>query len=225
MALNPTILVVEDDADIRQYLVDYLNDNNYVVHALGRGIEAINEIEKINPDLLILDLGLPDIDGKSLTTQIKKNQPELPIIILTAHDEPKDIVAGLNLGADDYVTKPFSSEELLARIKARLRQNKDTPVLEVADLSLNTDTLDVIRGEDKLQLTPTEFKLLHYLMSNQNRVLTREMILSHVWSYSPDVETRVVDVYVGYLRKKVDKGKKKKLIHSVRGFGYTLKET
>jgi DNA-binding response OmpR family regulator len=143
-----------------------------------------------------------------------------------AKDTVADVVAGLNLGADDYVTKPFVADELLARISARLRnQNsaKDNK-LKVDGLALDNKTFEVEREGKQIQLTPQEFKLLEYLMNNQGRILTREMILNRVWLYSPDIETRVVDVYMGYLRKKIDQDFEKKLLHSVRGFGYMIKE-
>jgi len=150
----------------------------------------------------------------------------LPVIILTARDSISDIVQGLNLGADDYITKPFVADEFLARIKARLRrQGGDSDaLLKVADLELNNKTLEVKREGQIIQLTPQEFKLLQYLMNNKGRILTREMILNRIWLYSSDVETRVVDVYMGYLRKKIDNNHPKKLLHSIRGFGYVIKE-
>lgn len=150
----------------------------------------------------------------------------MPVIILTARDSISDIVQGLNLGADDYITKPFVADEFLARIKARLRrQGGDSDaLLKVADLELNNKTLEVKREGQIIQLTPQEFKLLQYLMNNKGRILTREMILNRIWLYSSDVETRVVDVYMGYLRKKIDNNHPKKLLHSIRGFGYVIKE-
>jgi len=147
------------------------------------------------------------------------------VIILTARDSTADVVQGLDIGADDYITKPFTAEELLARIRARLRQRgQNNHKLEIADLELDTKSLEVKRGSKLIKLTPQEFKLLEYLMSNQNQVLTREMILNRIWPSAPDVETRVVDVYIGYLRKKIDTGFENNLIHSVRGFGYVIKQ-
>jgi DNA-binding response OmpR family regulator len=183
-------------------------------------------IKKSAPDIVILDLGLPDMTGESVCLEIRKNYPNLPVIILTAKDTVADVVAGLNLGADDYVTKPFVADELLARISARLRNqngSKDNK-LSVDGLELDNKTFEVVRDGKQIQLTPQEFKLLEYLMNNKGRILTREMILNRVWLYSPDIETRVVDVYMGYLRKKIDQDFDKKLLHSVRGFGYMIKE-
>ena len=223
MAKN--ILVVEDDGGLQKYLKELLLDNGYSVQVVGDGVAAINSIQKLAPDLILLDLNLPIMSGEAVMLEVRKNYPDLKVIVLTAKDEVSDIIAGLNLGADDYITKPFIADELLARIKARLRnRNGDEAKVVVDDLELDNQTLEVKRGQNLIQLTPQEFKLLQYLMSNKGRILTREMILNRVWLYSPDIETRVVDVYMGYLRKKVDAEFEKKLIHSIRGFGYMIKE-
>jgi len=220
-----TVLIVEDDAGLQKYLRELLLDNGYAVQAVSDGIEALEYFKKSEPDIVVLDLGLPVMAGEAVTQEIRKKYKEIPILILTAKDSITDKVQGLNLGADDYMTKPFVADEFLARIKARLRKQTNTDeVLKVADLTLNSKTMEVARGEKSIQLTPQEFKLLQYLMSNKGRILTREMILSRIWLYSSDVETRVVDVYMGYLRKKIDQGYPKKLLHSVRGFGYVLKD-
>jgi len=220
-----TILVVEDDIGLQKYLKELLLDNGYSVQTAADGVQALNSLEKLLPDLVILDLGLPNMSGEAVCMEIRKKYPELPVIILTAKDTTSDIVHGLNLGADDYMTKPFVADELLARIKVRLRaKNGADSVIKVDDLELDNKSLEVRRSGKPIQLTPQEFKLLQYLMSNKGRILTREMILNRVWLYSPDIETRVVDVYMGYLRKKIDSKLSKKLIHSVRGFGYMIKE-
>lgn len=222
--MNSTILVVEDHKDLSNYLREYLLDNDFIVLSAGDGISALNIIKKTMPDLVLLDLGLPNMDGESVCREIKRNWPDLKIIILTAKNNTLDIVKGLNLGADDYITKPFQLEELLARIKARLRQDpKNSPVKAIGDLELNEDTHEVIRRGKNIELTATEFKLLDFLLSNPGKVLTRDMILSKIWLMSPDIESRSVDVYIGYLRKKIDSGFEHKLIHSIRGFGYILK--
>lgn len=220
-----TILVVEDDSGLQKYLKELLLDNGYSVQTAGDGIQALNSVEKLIPDLVVLDLGLPNMSGEAVCSELRKKYPDLPVIILTAKDTTSDIVQGLNLGADDYITKPFVADELLARIKVRLRsKNGGDSTLKVDDLELDNKSLEVKRSGKNIQLTPQEFKLLQYLMSNKGRILTREMILNRVWLYSPDIETRVVDVYMGYLRKKIDAEAEKKLIHSVRGFGYMIKE-
>lgn len=219
------ILIVEDDTGLQKYLKELLLENEYSVQAASDGIAALNSIAKYPPDLVILDLGLPNMSGESVCLEIRKKYPESPVLILTAKDSTSDIVQGLNLGADDYMTKPFVADELLARIKARLRgQNNVDQKLKVADLELDNKTLEVKRDGKLIQLTPQEFKLLQYLMNNKGRILTRDMILNRVWLYSQDIETRVVDVYMGYLRKKIDGNYKTKLLHSVRGFGYMIKE-
>ncbi|MCL5784094.1 MAG: response regulator transcription factor [Patescibacteria group bacterium] len=220
-----TILVVEDDSGLQKYLKELLSSDGYAVQTASDGIQALNQIQKLPPDLVILDLTLPNMSGESVCMEIRKKYPDLRVIILTAKDGVSDIIHGLNLGADDYMTKPFLADELLARIKARLRyKNGNETTLKVADLELDNRTFEVKRDGKLIQLTPQEFKLLQYLMSNQGRILTREMILNRVWLYSPDIETRVVDVYMGYLRKKIDSKSSKKLLHSVRGFGYMVKE-
>ncbi|SRR5258708_5087819 len=220
-----SILIVEDDPGVQKYVRELLLDNGYSVQTASDGIEAIESIQKSQPDLVLLDLSLPKISGESIVAEVRKNWPDLRIIILSAKDTISDIVQGLNLGADDYLTKPFVAEELLARIKARFKRMGGTDTkLKVGDLELDNQTMEVKRNSTLIQLTPQEFKLLQYLMHNKGQILTREMILNRIWLYSPDIETRVVDVYMGYLRKKIDKGHKKPLLHSVRGFGYVIKE-
>lgn len=223
MSVIPTIVLIEDDKDLAKYITGLLTAERFTVHTAPGGLAGLKLVEEIMPSLVILDLTLPDITGESVCEQLKKISPRLPIIILTAKDDAKDIVNGLNLGADDYVTKPFTPEILLARIHARLRTPEVGNTLKVADLVVNTDTLEVKRAGRLIPLTHTEYSLLHYFLLNKDRVLTREMILSNIWAYTPDIETRVVDVYVGYLRKKIDHGHDKKLFHSSRGFGYMLR--
>lgn len=225
MLMVHTVLIVEDDQGLQKYLKELLLDNGFAVHTATDGIAALEQIKKMEPDLVVMDLGLPTMSGEATTQEIRKKHKDLPIIILTAKDSINDKVQGLTIGADDYITKPFVADEFLARIKARLRKNAtDDTTLKVADLELNSNTMEVHRAGKSIQLTPQEFKLLQYLMSNKGRILTREMILSRIWLYSSDVETRVVDVYMGYLRKKVDSDFPKKLLQSVRGFGYVIKE-
>lgn len=223
--MNKKILVVEDQKELANYLKEFLLDNDYIIQTAGDGVDALNKVSKFMPDLVLLDLGLPNMDGESVCLEIKKHWPELKIIILTARNDTQNIVKGLNLGADDYITKPFQLEELLARIKARLRSDsKKSPIKSIGDLELNEETHEVKRNGKSVFLTATEFKLLDFMMSNHGKVISRDMILSKIWLMSPDVETRSVDVYIGYLRKKIDKGYSGKLIHSVRGFGYILKK-
>jgi two-component system OmpR family response regulator len=216
---------VEDDPGLQKYLKELFVENEFSVQTASDGILALNSINKLPPDVVILDLGLPNMSGESVVTEVRKKTPDLPVIILTAKDAVSDIVSGLSLGADDYMTKPFVADELLARVKARLRRDGTVnTTLKIADLELDEKSYEVKRAGKLIQLTPQEFKLLEYLMHNKGRVLTREMILNRVWLYSQDIETRVVDVYMGYLRKKIDNGNPKKLLHSVRGFGYMIKD-
>lgn len=217
------VLVVEDDQGIQEFLRELLLDNGFAAEVASDGVQALSLIKKSQPDLVLLDLGLPNLAGEAVCLEIRKKYPDLPIIILTAKDDVSDVIRGLNLGADDYITKPFVADELIARIKARLRHSDEVKLI-IADLELNNKTFEVKRNGNLIQLSPHEFKLLQYLISNKGRVLTREMILNRVWLYSYEVDTRVVDVYIGYLRKKIDADYKKKLIHSVRGFGYMIKE-
>lgn len=218
-------LVIEDDNALQTYLKELLIENGYNVTAAADGIEGLKTLEEKTPDIVLLDLNLPKISGESVCRTLRKDYPELPIIILTAKDTINDVVNGLNLGADDYMTKPFDAEELVARMKARLR-SKGAPqsTLQVGDLILNSKTLEVTRGGTTISLSPHEFKVLQYLMANKNHVLTRDMIINRVWFDTPEVETRIVDVYIGYLRKKIDSDHEKKLIQSARGFGYMIKE-
>lgn len=220
-----TIMVVEDDQDLRKYLKDILVDNGYSVVTASDGPEALKKLEKSAPDLIVLDLGLPTLRGETVCSETKKLFPTLPIIILTAKDATSDLVKGFNLGADDYMTKPFETDELLARIQSHLRSRSNLETkIKIANLELDSGTMEVTRDSKKIKLTPQEFKLLSYLMSNVGKVLTRDMILNRLWLYADNIESRVVDVYVGYLRKKIDGGFKKKLIHTMRGFGYVIKE-
>jgi len=218
-----SILIVEDDQEVREYLQTVLIEQGYKVDTATDGIQALNTITAHPPDLIILDLGLPNLSGESVCKEIKKMHISTQILVLTAKHTTHDIVSTLNLGADDYLAKPFELEELLARVKARLRTiTSPETSLKVGELVLDTQKIEVKRGSTLINLTPLEFKLLEYLIANQGKVLTRDMILSRVWS-SADIETRVVDVYVGYLRNKIDKGFPTPLIHSVRGFGYMVR--
>jgi DNA-binding response OmpR family regulator len=217
------ILLVEDDITLRECIRDVLLENNYLVETASDGAIALDMIKKSPPDLVILDLGLPKVTGESVCIEIKKLHPDIPVIILTAKNQTSDVVRGFNLGADDYMSKPFELDELIARIKVQLKST-DQEVLQIADLIVHTKSLEVFRNGKQITLSPHEYKLLQYLMMNKGTVLSREMILNRIWQYSYDVDSRVVDVYIGYLRKKIDADSKRKLITSVRGFGYVIKE-
>lgn len=220
--MNYKILVVEDDKNIREFLELSLKRREYSVKSTGDGAVALKLTKESKFDLVILDLSIENISGETVCSVLKETIPSLPIIILTAKNKTEDIVRGLEIGADDYISKPFELEELLARIRTQLKQ-KSSPVLVLDSLEVDTSTLKVKRGNKMIDLTATEFKLLEYLMINQGIVLSREAILDHIWLYSVNIETRVVDVYIGHLRKKIDKEFNKKLIQCVRGFGYTIR--
>lgn len=222
--MNAIILVIEDEKDIREFVSKLLIDQGHTVYPAEKGIEGLELAEKVSPDLVVLDLNLPDIDGESVCKQLKDTYPETQVLMLTARDTSRDLAHGLNIGADDYMTKPFEPEVLKARVNARLRTLKSgEDTLQVADVTLNPKTHEVLRNKKPIELSPQEYKLLHYFMTNPNQVLTREMIIARIWEASPDIETRVVDVYVGYLRKKIDADRKQKLFQSIRGFGYMMK--
>lgn len=216
------ILVVEDDTNIREYLVDAFKEAGYSVKQTADGAEALKMVKDSPPDLFVLDLGIESISGETVCEEVKKMYPDLPVIILTAKNTSTEVVRGFDLGADDYISKPFETDELLARIRTRLKQ-KGTSTLEIDDLVVDTSSYEVKRGGKIISLTAKEFKLLEYLILNKGAVLSRETILDHIWLYSPEIESRVVDVYIGYLRKKIDEGHENKLIKSVRGFGYTIR--
>lgn len=219
------LLIVEDDIDLQKTLGAFLQGEGFIVDSASTGSEALTKLEKTYPQLVLLDLGLPDIQGESILLRIRQNYPDLPVVILTAKSKPQEIAQGLNLGADDYLSKPFAAEELLARINARIRiPDKNKGILKVADLILDLSRMTVKRAHKNIELTKTEFDLLKYLMENSGSVVSREMILNHVWGFTTEVETRVVDVYVGYIRRKVDGGFKKKIIRNRRGFGYLVED-
>ncbi len=220
--MNSIIQVIEDEVDMANFIKDVLVDEGFQVFVDYRGLSGLNSVEKVSPELVLLDLNLPDLDGRTICQKIKEHDPQIQVIMITAQGSPQDIAQGLNLGADDYIPKPIMPEVLLARIKARLRsKGKTVQKLQVGDLSLNLTTHQVMQADKMITLSAQEFKLLEYFMSNPDKVLSREMILSRIWNSNPDIETRVVDVYVGYLRKKIEHGQTK-FIKSIRGFGYMM---
>ena len=216
------ILVVEDDKTIRECIREVLIEKGYIVELAEDGAEAVEKIRRQLPDLVVLDLGLPKLGGESVLAEIKKTSSQIQVIILTAKNNTSDIVKGFEMGADDYISKPFELEELVARIKVKLKNGNGK--LQVDGLVLDDTSVSVSRDGKVINLSPHEFKLLKYMMINKGKVLSRDMILNRVWQYSYDVDSRVVDVFIGYLRKKIDSDYKKKLISSVRGFGYVIKE-
>jgi len=219
------ILVVEDERKIAQFIKRGLKEEGYAVDCVSDGEEGHFLAATNDYDVIVLDLMLPKIDGLTLCRELRKNKISSPIIMLTAKDGVQDKVLGLDSGADDYLTKPFAFEELLARIRVVLRK-KEQPLitrLQVADLSLDLLTHKVMRCDKEIVLTNKEYALLKYFMQHQGGVVTRTMISEHVWDVHFDTDTNVIDVYINYLRRKIDDGFKKKLIHTIRGRGYTLK--
>ena len=219
-----TILIIETDKKLQGYLKDLLTKKGYEARTSGGGAGALSLIDKLQPDLLILDRKITDVRGESLCWEIKEEYPDLPTILLLEQFEVERVTKLYRAGADDFIAKPIKTNRLLSRIKIQLasRQTGKTEY-QVDDLVLNLKTFQVKRKNKTITLTPQEFKLLKFLMRHKGRVLTREMILSRVWGYDADVQSRAVDIYIGYLRSKIDKGFNKKLIQTVRGFGYMIK--
>ncbi|GLW97482.1 response regulator transcription factor [Microtetraspora sp. NBRC 16547] len=219
------LLVVDDEPNIRELLSASLRYAGFEVVTASDGREAVQLAERVRPDLMVLDVMLPDMDGFAVSARLRAAGRRIPVVFLTARDGTGDKVAGLSLG-DDYVTKPFSLEEMLARIRAVLRRTRcdDVPSarLRVADLEMDEEAHQVWRGGRKVRLSPTEFKLLHYFMINQGRVLSKAQILDHVWHYDFGGDRNVVESYVSYLRRKIDTVDPK-LIHTLRGVGYVLR--
>lgn len=220
------ILVVEDEKKVASFIKRGLEEENYEVDLAGDGEEGLSMVEADSYDLVLMDLMLPKMDGLSVIREMRKKDIHVPVLCLTAKDTVDDIVSGLDSGSDDYLTKPFAFAELLARVRALVRRgNKDRGAeIRFADLRLDPVAHKVWRAGKELELTAKEYSLLEYLMRNPNQVLTRTMIAEHVWDYTFDSFTNIIDVYVNYLRKKIDKDFDKKLIHTVRGVGYVLKE-
>jgi heavy metal response regulator len=220
------ILVIEDEVKIAQFIKRGLKEEGYAVDVAGDGEEGHFLLSSNEYDAIILDLMLPKIDGLTLCRELRKTGNSTPIIMLTAKDTVKDKVKGLDSGADDYLPKPFAFEELLARVRVVLRK-KDSRVqtqLKVEDLSLDLLTHKVTRADREIDLTVKEYALLEYLMRNAGNIVTRTMISEHVWDINFDTFTNVIDVYINYLRNKVDSGFENKMIHTVRGKGYLLKK-
>ncbi|MDG5484611.1 response regulator transcription factor [Mycolicibacterium gadium] len=224
------ILVVDDDRAVRESLRRSLSFNGYSVELAQDGLEALDLIASDRPDAVVLDVMMPRLDGLEVCRQLRSTGDDLPILVLTARDSVSERVAGLDAGADDYLPKPFALEELLARMRALLRRTSpdegtDTPALTFSDLSLDPVTREVTRGERSISLTRTEFALLEMLIANPRRVLTRSRILEEVWGFDFPTSGNALEVYVGYLRRKTEAEGEPRLIHTVRGVGYVLRET
>jgi two-component system, OmpR family, response regulator MprA len=221
------ILVVDDERAVRESLRRALELEGYEIELAADGREALERLEAgSQPDALILDVLMPGVDGLEVSRRLRRAGSRLPILMLTARDAVENRVAGLDAGADDYVTKPFALEELLARIRALLRRSSDGAgeLLRVADLELDPGTHEVRRGGELVELTRTEFSLLELFMRNPRQVLTRSIIFERVWGYDFGYGSNSLDVYIGYLRRKTEAGGRPRLIHTVRGVGYALRE-
>jgi two-component system OmpR family response regulator len=220
------LLLVDDEENLRSMLQAALRHVGFEVHPAATGREAIAAVPQVRPDLIVLDVMLPDIDGFEVCNRLRSEGSRTPVLFLTARDATEDKVRGLTLGGDDYLVKPFSLDELVARINAVLRRAgvaRADAVLRCADLEMDDDAHRVTRGGGEVSLSPTEYKLLRYLLLNSGRVLSKAQILDHVWQYDFGGDGGVVETYIGYLRRKVDAGDTK-LIHTIRGVGYTLRE-
>ena len=219
------LLLVDDEENLRTMLAAALAHSGFEVDTVANGRDALTRTKESLPDLILLDVMMPDLDGFEVCRRLRAEYVKVPIIFLTARDETRDKVRGLTTGGDDYLVKPFSLEELVARVEAVLRRAgvaQSDVILRCEDLELDDDAHRVTRAGTEIALTPTEFNLLRFLLANQGRVLSRAQILDHVWQYDFDGDGRIVETYIGYLRKKVDTTEPK-LIQTVRGIGYTLR--
>jgi len=225
------ILVIDDDPKITALLKRSLNYEGYQVEVSNTGKEGLDKALSLQPDLVILDIMLPDMEGWDVCKHLRL-QSEIPILMLTARDDVSDRVRGLDTGADDYLVKPFALEELLARVRALLRRGKNSKQssnqsrnqLTYANINLNPATREVTRGGKEIKMTQKEFDLLHFFMLHPRQVLSRETLMEKIWGYDFSGESNVLDVYIGYLRQKLEDGGQPRVIHTVRGVGYRLKE-
>ena len=221
------VLVVDDEVNLAELIAMALRYEGWEVTMAHTGRKAVDLAKEVHPDAVVLDIMLPDFDGFEVLRRLRAYDPDVPVLFLTARDAVEDRVAGLTEGGDDYVTKPFSLDEVVARIRALVRragarQAASSSVLTVGDLTLDEDSHEVSRGGDPISLTATEFELLRYLMHNPRRVLSKAQILDHVWNYDFGGQANVVELYISYLRKKIDAGREP-MIHTMRGAGYVLK--
>jgi len=223
---EPQILIVDDEPNIRDLLTTSLRFAGFAVRAVSNGAQTISAVLEKEPDLIILDVMLPDMNGFGVTKRLRESGYTSPILFLTAKDDTDDKITGLTVGGDDYVTKPFSLDEIIARIKAILRRtlrDEDEAIIRAGEISLDQDIHEVSVGDTPIDLSPTEFKLLRYLMLNPNRVLSKAQILDHVWEYDFNGDAGIVESYISYLRRKIDTHTTEPMIQTKRGFGYMLK--
>lgn len=226
MGTAPRVLVVDDEENISFLVCSALRLDGCEVRTADTGLDAIREVEKFGPDVVVLDVMLPDLDGFEVLRRLRASGCEAPVLFLTARHDTADKVRGLTAGGDDYIVKPFALEELVARVQVALRRRGATassPRVQVHDLVLDDDAHRVWRSDVEVHLSATEFKLLRCLMTNAGRVVTRGQILDHVWQYDFDGESAIIESFISNLRKKVDP-EEPKLIHTVRGVGYTIRE-
>ena len=221
------VLTVDDETSLTELLSMALRYEGWEVSTAGSGLAAVKAAREVRPDAIVLDMMLPDFDGLEVMRRVRAEQPDVPVIFLTAKDALDDRIGGLTAGGDDYVTKPFSLEELIARLRAVLRRSGATAtraesLLVVGDLVMDEDAREVTRAGEQIQLTATEFELLRFLMRNPRRVLSKAQILDRVWNYDFGGQENVVELYISYLRKKIDAGRAP-MIHTLRGAGYVLK--
>ncbi|TCJ24154.1 response regulator transcription factor [Nocardioides jejuensis] len=221
------VLVVDDEVNIAELLTMALRYEGWEISTAHTGRDAVATAKDVRPDAIVLDWMLPDFDGLEVMRRVRQQQPDVPVLFLTARDSVEDRVAGLTAGGDDYVTKPFSLEEVVARLRGQLRrsgatQRRENPVLAVGDLTLDEESHEVVRAGEEISLTATEFELLRFLMRNPRRVLSKAQILDRVWNYDFGGQANVVELYISYLRKKIDAGREP-MIHTMRGAGYVLK--
>ncbi len=222
------ILIVEDEVKLARLIKQVLEEELYQVDTASEGEQGLDMALTGNYDMLILDLMLPGLDGLQICREVRREKINVPVLMLTARDAVLDRVSGLDAGADDYLTKPFAFEELLARVRAQLRrtlhpENLAEPILKLEDLELNLETHRVTRGGKLIDLTAKEYALLEYLLRNSGRVLSRDQIISNVWEYDFEATSNVVDIYIHYLRNKIDGHSSRKLIQTLRGMGYSLR--
>ncbi|MFC7490239.1 MULTISPECIES: response regulator transcription factor [unclassified Knoellia] len=221
------VLVVDDESNLTELLSMALRYEGWDVRSAGTGLKAVRAAREFQPDAVVLDMMLPDFDGLEVLRRMRADDDAVPVLFLTAKDAVEDRVAGLTAGGDDYVTKPFSLEEVVARLRALMRRttvvaDDSSSLIVVGDLTMDEDSHEVTRGGDEIRLTATEFELLRYLMRNPKRVLSKAQILDRVWNYDFGGQANVVELYISYLRKKVDAGRAP-TIHTMRGVGYVLK--
>ncbi|HYS42327.1 MAG TPA: response regulator transcription factor [Pseudonocardiaceae bacterium] len=223
------VLVVDDEPTLAELVTMALRYEGWEVRSAGNGVTAVRLARDFRPDVVVLDVMLPDLSGLDVLRRLREHTPNLPVLFLTAKDAVEDRIAGLTAGGDDYVTKPFSLEEVVLRLRALLRRTQvaeavSGSTLTVGDLTLDEDSREVYRGGTPVDLTATEFELLRYLMRNPRRVLSKSQILDRVWNYDFGGQANVVELYISYLRKKIDAGRTP-MIHTMRGAGYVLKPT